>query len=121
MRGNMYSLGHTKLSHQKDLAYWDFSMNEKGIFDIPAMIDYILLQTGTKKLHYIGHSEGSSVFVVMGSKKPVYNNKIKTATLLAPGVYMNQSDSIVIKLWKIPTMYALIQVICPSSSNIVFI
>ncbi|XP_005176081.1 lipase 3 [Musca domestica] len=97
-RGNIYSRNNTKISinHPK---FWEFSWHEIGSIDIPAMIDYILETTGESKLHYAGHSQGTTVFFVMGSMRPEYNDKIKTAHMLAPPIFMgNVTDGLVVGL-----------------------
>lgn len=48
------------------------------------MIDYILIKTGQKKLYYVGHSQGTTVFYVMASVRPEYNDKIEAMVSLAP-------------------------------------
>lgn len=91
-RGNRYSNTHTRLNNETQ-AYWDFSWHEIGIFDLPAMIDYTLAQTQQTKLHYIGHSMGTTVYFVMISEIPSYNNKIISSQLLAPATYMHNTRS----------------------------
>ena len=39
-RGNLYSRGHTHLK-TTDSAYWAFSFDEMGKYDIPAAMDYM--------------------------------------------------------------------------------
>jgi len=39
-RGNKYSCYHKFMSNS-DEKFWDFSFHEHGIFDIPAMIDFV--------------------------------------------------------------------------------
>lgn len=58
------------------------------MYDLPATIDYILAETNFSKLHYIGHSQGVTAFLVMTSERPEYNEKILLMTALAPAVYM---------------------------------
>lgn len=64
-----------------------FSWHEMGIYDLPAMIDYILYKTGQKQLFYIGFSQGTTQFWVLMSLKPEYNRKIKLMSALAPVAY----------------------------------
>lgn len=59
-----------------------------GIYDLPAMIDYVLNKTGEEKLLYVGFSQGCTQLLVMGSLKPEYNKKVQYAILLAPGAFM---------------------------------
>jgi lysosomal acid lipase/cholesteryl ester hydrolase len=49
-----------------------------GQFDLPAMIDFALLKSGQKDLHYIGHSQGTTSFFVMASLRAEMNAKIRT-------------------------------------------
>lgn len=92
-RGTTYSFGHTTLQ-TKSPQYWDFSWHEIGYYDIPTAIDFILAKTKTKKLRYVGHSQGCSVLMVALSMKPNYNKKISSAYLLAPAVYVNHMSSV---------------------------
>lgn len=55
-----------------------------GVYDLPAIIDYILAETKVSKLHFIGHSQGTSAFFVMASERPEYNQKIEIMHALAP-------------------------------------
>lgn len=68
---------------------FDFSLTEKGTYDIPAAVDYILGTTGRKKIKYVGYSEGGTTFAIFASTKPHYNEKIEFAVLLAPAVYLH--------------------------------
>ncbi|KAL6259030.1 hypothetical protein P5V15_008953 [Pogonomyrmex californicus] len=99
-RGNIYSRNHTSLS-PTNRAFWDFSYHELGIYDLPAMIDYVLNTTEHKKLYYIGHSEGTTQFWVMASEKPEYNSKILLMIGLAPAAYSGNIRGPVKKLAKL--------------------
>ena len=57
------------------------------MFDIPAMIDYILNKTGHQKLHYVGHSMGTTGFFVAMDYRPEYQYKVIMANLLSPIAY----------------------------------
>lgn len=91
-RGNNFSRSHFNLSSDS-AEFWDFSWDEIGKYDLPAMIDYTLHQTNTDKLHYIGHSEGTTAFFVMCSLLPEYNHKIRSMHALSPGAYMSNLKS----------------------------
>lgn len=56
-RGNKYSRAHTYLDPDSGVDFWDFTWHQIGIYDIPAMIDYVLEQTGQEDMFYIGHSQ----------------------------------------------------------------
>lgn len=91
-RGNTHSRSHINLSPDSS-AFWDFSWNEIGQFDLPAMIDYTLAATQNEKLHYIGHSQGTTSFFIMGALRPEYNNKIRSMHALAPVAFMSNLKS----------------------------
>ncbi|CAG9839250.1 unnamed protein product [Diabrotica balteata] len=97
-RGNFYSRNHTTWNPDKDAEYWQFSWNEMGIYDLPAMIDYALNNTGKQNLYYIGHSQGNTAFYVMASEKPEYNKKVKLHISLAPVAYLKNTVSPLLQL-----------------------
>ena len=61
-----------------------FSWDEMGKYDIPAMIDKIMENTSQEKIFYIGHSMGTTGFMVMANDRPEYQDKIHLASFLAP-------------------------------------
>lgn len=89
VRGNRYSRKHLYLDPDKDKKFWDFSIHEHGIYDLPANIDYILNATGQKKLSLIGISQGTTIPFILGACQPEYNKKINIFIALAPIVYLN--------------------------------
>ncbi|XP_050352135.1 lipase 1-like [Nymphalis io] len=98
LRGNVYSRKHIRLDPDKDPEYWEFSFDEIGRFDLPAIIDYVLGITAQSKTYYIGHSQGSTDFFVMGSLRPEYNDKIRLSILLAPVAWMKNLKSVIPKI-----------------------
>lgn len=96
-RGNTYSKRHTSLS-PKSGKFWEFSWHEMGVYDLPAMIDYVLAHTNQQQLFYAGHSQGTTTFFVMCSEKPEYNSKIRAMFSLAPVAYMSHMTSPLIKI-----------------------
>ncbi|XP_047505398.1 lipase 3-like [Pieris napi] len=88
-RGNYYSKDHVKLNATSDAeVYWNFSFHEIGYYDLPATIDLVLKKTGVEKLNTIGHSQGTTIFFVMGSLRPEYNDKVNVLLALAPVAYL---------------------------------
>lgn len=97
-RGNKYSRHHIYLSPDEDTEFWDFSWDEIGNYDLPAMIDYILYVTNKTQLAYIGHSQGTTSFFVLCSEQPEYNNKISIMIALSPVAWFTHVTGAVTKL-----------------------
>uniref|UniRef100_A0A1B0DL48 Partial AB-hydrolase lipase domain-containing protein n=1 Tax=Phlebotomus papatasi TaxID=29031 RepID=A0A1B0DL48_PHLPP len=91
-RGNTHSRDHISINPDRR-AFWDFSWHEIGILDLPAMIDYVFRNTGQSKLHYVGHSQGTTSLFIMLSLRPEYNDVILSAHALAPVAFMNNLRS----------------------------
>ncbi|KAH8271818.1 hypothetical protein KR044_007040, partial [Drosophila immigrans] len=94
-RGNTYAKEHKIYSRFQE-KFWDFSFHEMGIYDLPATIDYALNNTGFSQLHYIGHSQGTLSFWIMGSERPEYMKKIILMQAMAPIAFFQNSWSPVI-------------------------
>lgn len=69
-----------------------------GVYDLPASIDYILALTQQRKLYYIGHSMGTTMFYVMASTRPEYNSKIQLMISLSPVAYMGHIKSSIFRM-----------------------
>jgi pimeloyl-ACP methyl ester carboxylesterase len=80
-RGNTFSHGHRHYS-SLDPSYWEHSMDEMALIDLPAQIDFVLNQTGLRRLAFVGHSQGCTLPLMLLSAKPEYNDKIWLLTLL---------------------------------------
>ena len=88
-RGNKYSLGATK--KMKNSKFWDFSFQEMGKYDVPAIIKYIVEKTNQQKIVYIGHSQGTSQMFAalsMPGTQDYVSQHISKFLALAPIVYL---------------------------------
>jgi pimeloyl-ACP methyl ester carboxylesterase len=86
------NLKHKRLSKDSS-EFWNFSVHELGIYDLPAKIDYILRKTKRKSLSYIGHSQAGTSLLIMLSMRPEYNRKLRDVHLLAPGAFLAHSPT----------------------------
>lgn len=86
-----------------------FRWHEIGVYDLPAIIDHVLNMTSTDKVHYVGHSQGTTSFFVMCSERPDYNKRIKVMVALAPAVFYRYFKHPIFKL--IAPFYRLLGVI----------
>ncbi|XP_062537620.1 lipase 1-like [Armigeres subalbatus] len=91
-RGTRYSRSHRTLSVDSK-EYWDFSWHEIGYYDLPVTIDYILKATSASKLHYIGFSQGTTIYFVLTTTRPEYNDKIALMIAFAPTAFVKQIRS----------------------------
>ena len=55
-----------------------------GKYDIPTAVDYILKETKTEKLYYIGHSMGTTMFWVALNENPSLKEKIALMIGMGP-------------------------------------
>lgn len=91
-RGNTYSRRHVSLDPSQE-DYWNFSFDEMGNYDIPAVINFVLTKTGSEKMSYVGHSMGCTMFFICMSLHPELNEKIDVMIALAPAVSMAKSTA----------------------------
>ncbi|RZC40369.1 lipase 3-like [Asbolus verrucosus] len=95
--GNTFSRNHTTLDPVINAEkFYDFTWHEIGYYDIVGAIDYILNLNGDNSLYYIGHSQGTTAFLVLASSRPEYNAKIRIASLMAPAAILQHYPSIFI-------------------------
>lgn len=97
-RGNYYARRHTTLNPDKDEKFWEFSIDDIGYFDIPATIKYVLKKTGSKKVNYIGYSQGSSSFFIMCSERPGFCDKVSLLINLAPASRQTHTRSVIYRM-----------------------
>ncbi|XP_054839048.1 lysosomal acid lipase/cholesteryl ester hydrolase-like [Eublepharis macularius] len=96
-RGTSWSQRHQNLSVDQE-EFWDFSFHEMAMFDLPAMINFILQKTGQKQLYYIGHSQGTTIGFIAFSAMPELSQKIKMFFALAPLISIEHAPSPVLRL-----------------------
>ncbi|KAI8637717.1 Alpha/Beta hydrolase protein [Parasitella parasitica] len=82
-RGNKYSQSHLTRNPKND-DFWEFSINEFAMFDMPDTIDYILQKTGAPDLTYIGFSQGTAQAFGGLSINPKLNEKVNLFIAMAP-------------------------------------
>ncbi|CAD0199428.1 unnamed protein product [Chrysodeixis includens] len=103
-RGNKHSRRHEKML-PSSVEFWNFSFDEIGRYDLPAMIDYVLDKTNRTKLTYVGHSQGTTAFLVMCSEMPEYNDKISLMAGLSLVGAIPKMKSPVLNLLKFITLF----------------
>ncbi|XP_030024010.2 lipase 1 [Manduca sexta] len=89
VRGARYSRRHVTLDPDKDSEFWNFSVHEIGYYDLPALIDFVLSWNAVDKLSAAGHSQGNTIYYVLGATRPEYNDKVNIMIALGPISYLN--------------------------------
>lgn len=82
-RGNKYCQKHLFLSTKLE-AFWNFSIDEFALFDIPSNINYILALTKQDDLTYVGFSQGTAQIFASLSINFELNSKIKKIIAISP-------------------------------------
>ncbi|XP_004440076.1 PREDICTED: gastric triacylglycerol lipase-like [Ceratotherium simum simum] len=100
-RGNRWSRKHLYLeTNSKE--FWAFSFDEMAKYDLPSTIDFILKKTGQEKLHYVGHSQGTTIGFIAFSTNPKLAERITAFYALAPVATVKYTKSLMNKLALIP-------------------
>lgn len=97
-RGSHYSRKHTTLDPDHSSAYWQFCVDEIGKYDVPAIIDKVLNETGSEKLNYVGFSQGAGTYFIMCSERPEYCEKAQLMIALAPAARQTNTKSVLYRM-----------------------
>ncbi|XP_053244622.1 lipase member M-like, partial [Podarcis raffonei] len=107
-RGNSWLRRHKNLTIEEE-AFWDFSFHEMGVYDLPAMTDFILQKTGRDKIYCGGHAQGSTVAFVAFSVIPQMSEKIKMFFAMGPAYTLHFSISPIVRVLRMPnTLFKII-------------
>ncbi|KAJ5072826.1 lipase [Anaeramoeba ignava] len=97
VRGNTMGLEHIKWT-TNDVQFWNFSYDEMIQYDLPAIVDFILEETGSSEIYYVGHSQGGGMGLGALSIFPKYQEIFKSVALLAPATYENHQQCFLLSL-----------------------
>ena len=102
-RGNKYCKSHEYYAIDS-FEFWQFSFHEMGLYDIPAVIEYIKsVNTSKEKIIYFGHSQGTTLmFSGLTQKFEYYKKNIKLFVALAPVARLAHIGTTLNILSKIP-------------------
>ena len=99
VRGNLYGLGHEKLSPWSD-EFWDFSIREHAQEDFPAMVKQVLKETGRSQIDAVyGTSQGALV-ALMGIAKnaAALNEAIRLCVAVAPALVLRRPTNKLVRV-----------------------
>ncbi|XP_063921264.1 gastric triacylglycerol lipase-like [Zophobas morio] len=88
VRGTLYSNKHVNLTIN-DPKFWDFNLDTLAAVDIRTMLTFIA-KTTRQKIHYIGHSMGTTVgLMFLASSGQEGAKLLQSVSLMSPVVYIN--------------------------------
>jgi len=96
-RGNGYSMSNMYFNPNQ-AGFWNFTWDQMASQDFPTQINFVLQQTGAKKLAYIGHSEGTTQAFAGLIENPSLANKISIFIALAPVAYVHHTGSLLLRI-----------------------
>lgn len=97
-RGSYYSRRHKTFNPDVDPEFWNFSVDEIGRYDLPALVDTVLDNAAVDKLAYVGFSQGAGTYFVMCSELPHYCDKATIAITLAPAARQTYTRSVTYRM-----------------------
>ncbi|XP_050522001.1 lipase 3-like isoform X2 [Daktulosphaira vitifoliae] len=65
---------------------WNYSIHELGVYDFPAVVDFVLNHTKYSKVDVVDISLGTGILLIGLSERPEYNAKIRNNIMIAPAV-----------------------------------
>lgn len=93
-RGVPQSNFHKTLTTQ-DKEFWEWSFEELGMYDLAAVIDFVLNMTGSSKVGLLTLSQGFTTSLVLLSMRPEYNEKVNILVGYGPVANFTYTTSIV--------------------------
>ncbi|XP_015789096.1 lipase 3-like [Tetranychus urticae] len=93
VRGTRYS-NHTRLDPYKDHEFWNYTFVEMGKYDVTAMVDYIIDETGFERIFYIGYSQGTMAIFTLLAKQPQFACKLNLNINVTPIAFIGDLKGI---------------------------
>lgn len=90
---------------EKSQKFWNYALDEQLLYDLPTLIDFVLRQTQSKKVMYIGYSESTFFMFALLSAVPEFADKLAAFVALAPVAYVTSIRGLTVPMM---TPYLLI-------------
>lgn len=72
----------------KSQKFWNYCLDEQILHDVPTLIKFVLDQTQSRKVMYIGYSESTFFMFALLSAVPEFADKLAAFVALAPVAYV---------------------------------
>lgn len=95
--------------------FWDFSLDDQALIDLPILMDFVLTKTAAPRLVYVGYSESTFFMFALMTKRPDYAAKVAAFVAMAPVTYVSH-----IRGLTVPLVVAL-QELMPAGANTNFL
>lgn len=84
----IFDMGHKNFG-RNDPRFWDWTIRELAMYDLPALVEHVCQETGYDKVAFIGHSQGNGLAFISLSQSmvPSLGKKLSVFIALAPAVY----------------------------------
>eukprot|EP00727_Mastigamoeba_balamuthi_P009308 m51a1_g50 hypothetical protein (384) ;mRNA; r:169353-170746 len=92
MRGTSNATGHERL-RPDSREYWDWSFAERGLYDMPALVELATRVSGSPSVVVVGHSEGTTEPFVFLSMEREQSAKVSLFMALSPVVHVKDTQS----------------------------
>ena len=67
---------------------WDFSWADSGYYDVPAVLDFIIKETGYPKIPIVAHSQGtSSMWYGLSKRQDFYAERVTRFIAMAACIF----------------------------------
>lgn len=112
-RGNNFSLKHkTKDPNNINSGFFDFTMDDTVKYDLTSTIKYIKSKTGGKKMTYIAHSQGSTIFFMLYMSNPSFVES-SFDHFISLGTVPNIAHATFMPIDILDTIYGILKVLKP--------
>jgi hypothetical protein len=91
-RGNTYSNESLAYTTDDD-EFWDFSWEDMGLYDLPAMINYVQDTSGRSTISYVGHSQGVTSALVGFAANQTLAESVSYFGAMAPVSWLGNSKA----------------------------
>lgn len=86
-RGTVYGQRHVNKT-VLNAEFWDFSIDEFGLYDVPAIVAFVRRFTGHDKIAYVGWSQGAASMLGLQSYHPEYADIIEPFVVMSPAAFL---------------------------------
>ncbi|XP_017778066.1 PREDICTED: lipase member K-like [Nicrophorus vespilloides] len=99
-RGNYNS---DERNHKTDKQYWNYTIDDMGNYDLPAVFDTIIKETNKRgEIIYVGHSQGTTEAMIYSiTHRDEAKRNLKGLILICPVAKMNSTNKLLINFVKI--------------------